>query len=443
MSLDTPSIAFEALLIFVLILANGIFAMTEMAIVSSRKTRLEQMADDGVAGARAALRLANEPNDMLSTVQVGITLIGILTGAFGSGALSQELAKLLKMIPFLAKYSEAISFGLVVALITYTSLIIGELVPKRLALAFPEKIAVFLAGPMSVFSMVSKPIVHLLSFSTQLILRLFRIQPSNEPPITEDEIRILINQGTESGIFEETEKDMVDKIFMLNDIRIGALMTPRTQIEWLDIDDSDELILATCLASKHSWLPAARGKIDDIAGIVYVKELLAQHIAGKPIDVTALSRDLLYIPKNMRALKALELLKSSGAEVALVADEYGGVSGLVTLDDILEQIVGEMPSFGDSEEPDIIQREDGSWLMNGMLPIEEFKDMFDVDELPGEDREHFQTLGGFVVSYLGYIPNITDSLEWNGVKIEVVDMDRTRVDKVLVSVIENPFERLE
>jgi putative hemolysin len=416
-----------------LVLANGIFAMTEMAIVSSRKTRLEQMQDNGVTGARIALQLAKDPNHMLSTVQVGITLIGILTGAFGGGALSQELAKILKTIPFLTRFSEALSLGLVVALITYASLVIGELVPKRIALANPEKIASALAGPMSIFAVITRPVVHILSFSTQVILRLFSIAPSNDPSITEDEIRILINQGTESGIFEETEKDMVDKVFLLNDIRIGALMTPRTQIEWLNMDSSPELILRTCLQSKHSWLPAAQGKIDEIVGVINVKELLIQHIAGKNIDMPTLTRDILYIPKNMRALKALEFLKSSGAEIALVADEYGGVSGLVTLDDILEEIVGDMPSLTEADDPDIIQREDGSWLINGMVPIEEFKDLFDIDQLPGEERDHFHTLGGFVVSYLGYIPHATASIQWNSLRIEVVDMDRTRVDKVLIT----------
>lgn len=433
--MDTPSIGLELLIIIVLILANGVFAMTEMAIVSSRKSRLEQMKDNNIAGARTALQLANEPNDMLSTIQVGITLIGILTGAFGGGTLSQALSQVLKTIPLLSRYSDAISLGIVVAGITYASLIVGELVPKRLALASPEKIAISLAGPMSVFATITKPIVQFLSFSTQQLLRLFSIKPSDEPPITEDEIRILINQGTESGVFEETEKDMVDKVFLLNDIRIGALMTPRTQIEWLNADAPSSLLLTTCLESNHSWLPVAKGKIDEVLGVVFVKELLIQHIAGKEFDVTALSRDILYIPKNMRALKALELLKRSGAEIALVADEYGGVSGLITLDDILEEIVGDMPSSDNGEDPDIVQREDGSWLINGMLSIEEFKDLFDLDELPGEDRDHFHTLGGFIVSYLGYIPSPTTLIHWNGLRIEVVDMDRTRVDKVLITSI--------
>ncbi|MDU4960602.1 MAG: hemolysin family protein [Sporomusaceae bacterium] len=439
--MDTPGIGFELLIVILLILANGVFAMTEMAIVSSRKSRLEQMQDSGVNGARRALQLANEPNHMLSTVQVGITLIGILTGAFGSGAIARELSQLLKTIPLLAKYSDFLGLGIVVAAITYLSLIIGELVPKRLALAFPEKIAVVIAGPMSLFAVITKPVVQLLSISTQAILRLFAIKPSTDPPVTEDEIRILINQGTESGIFEETEKDMVDRVFLLNDIRIGALMTPRTQIEWLNVESEPAAILATCLQSRHSWLPVAQGKIDTIIGVVFVKELLIQHIAGKPVDLAVLARDILYIPKNMRALKALELLKQSGAEIALIADEYGGVSGLVTLDDILEEIVDDMPSAAADEDPDIVQREDGSWLISGMLPIEEFKDLFDLAALPGEDRDHFHTLGGFVVSYLGYIPGPAAFVQWNGLRIEVVDMDRTRVDKLLITRLPSPDEQ--
>ena len=433
--MDDPAISKEIVIIFLLIILNGVFAMAELSIVSARKTRLEQLADNGHAGAAKALFLANQPTYLLSTVQIGITLIGILTGTFGGSTLSGALSKQLKTIPLLAPYSEGLSMVLVVATITYFSLIIGELVPKRLALLYPETIASLLARPMSLFALAAKPVVHFLSFSTQIILRIFYIQKPNEPPVTEEEIKVIINQGAESGVLEKAEQEMVEQIFLLGDMKVGALMTPRTQIQWLDLEDSDQQNLTVITKAKFSRFPVAKDNLDNIIGVVYTKDLLANHILRQSLDLEKSIRNYIYVSKTTPALKVLEMFKQSGEHIALVVDEYGGIAGIITLNDILEQVVGDIPIPGQNNDPDIVQRKDGTWLIDGMLPAEEFKQLFNCKELPLEDREHYQTLGGLVISFFGHIPTIGESFAWNGLNFEVVDMDRLRVDKVLISKI--------
>lgn len=431
--MDTPSIGTEVIIILILIFANGLFALTEMSIVSSRKSRLESMASNGSKGAYAALKLAEEPTPLLSAVQIGITLIGILTGAFGGAKISNYLASILNNIPLLRSYSDAISFTIVVGIITYLSLIVGELVPKKLALNNPEPIAAFVARPMSAFVRLNRPLVHLLSVSTTMVMKLLRAKPPEDPPVTEEEVRVLIGQGAQHGVFEKSEHDMLEKIFILGDMRVGALMTPRTQIKWLDLEDNDQYNLRIIRNTNHLFIPIARGNLDDIVGIVYSNEILANYNPGKPLHLESAARQPLYIPKNTPALKALEKFKETGIYVALIVDEYGGISGLISLYDIVEHIVGDITHLGESEEPDIIAREDGSWLVDGMLPAEELKDLLNIDHLPGEERGYFQTLGGFIVSYLGRIPNTADKFDWNGYNFEIVDMDKARVDKVLIT----------
>lgn len=444
--LDTQSIGSQMALILILIVINGLFAMTEIAIVSSRKTRLEKRANEGDLGAKAALQLAEEPNQLLSTIQVGITLIGIFNGAFGGAVLAGYLAEYLRMVPMLAPYSDALSLALVVTVITYLSLILGELVPKRLALNNPEPIAARVARPMRMFARLASPLVYVLSASTDLVLRLLRVRPSSEPAVTEEEINILIEQGTEAGTFEKTEQDMVQRIFRLGDQRVDDLMTPRNQMVWLDTEDSVQVTIKIITESAHSRFPVARGGLDDLVGIVYTRDLLFDNLVGlvcgekesfdpegPPIDLEKCIRTPLYVPKSMRAFKVLELFKQSGRHEALVLDEYGGILGLVTLHDILEEIVGDMPLIDESDEPMAIQREDGSWLLDGMLPIDDFKDLFNLDELPQEDDDDYRTLGGFANSYLGHIPHAAESFEWGRLRFEIVDMDRVRVDKVLVT----------
>jgi putative hemolysin len=423
----------EGIVVVLLILVNGLFALSEIAVVSARKTRLQQWAEAGNARARAALDLANNPNQFLATIQIGITLIGILAGAFGGATIARELSDILSDIPGLGPYSYPLSLALVVMVITYLSLIVGELVPKRLALNNPERLAMVVAAPMQVLSRVAYPVVHLLGVSTEFLLRLLGMKPSTEPPVTEEEIRALIEQGTQAGMFEEAEQEMVERVFRLGDRRVSAVMTPRTEIVWLDREAAAQEIRRTILESVHSRFLVAEGSLDNVLGVVHAKDLLAHILGEQVVDLAATIQQPLYVPESMRALKALELFKQSGTHIALVIDEYGGIQGLVTPSDILEAIVGDLPEAGEEVEPLAVQRADGSWLLDGMLPVDEFKDLFDLDELPGEDQGIYQTLAGFVIMQLGRIPTAADYFVWEGLKIEVVDMDGNRVDKVLAT----------
>lgn len=435
MESDPANIGLEIILILILILANGLFAMSEIAIVSSRKARLERLADEGGAGARAALQLAKDPTQFLSAVQVGITLIGIGTGAYGGATIAKPFAAFLKTLPGLAPYADSVSMTVVVAAITFLSLIVGELVPKKIALNNPESLAVIIAVPMRLFAKVAAPVVRLLSASTEIILRLIGVKKPDEPPVTEEEIKIMIAEGAEYGTFEPAEKDLVDRVFRFGDMRVSAFVTPRTQIDWLDLEEDDAHNLGILTESGHSWLPVARGSLDEIAGIVKTRNVLAHRLSGERLQLESHIQEPLMVPRSMRAFRLLELFQQSGKHVAVVIDEFGGMTGLVTIHDIFEQLVGEMPQQDEDDIQPIVRREDGSWLIDGLLPIEDFKQHFDLDELPGEDKEHYQTLGGFITSYLGDIPQPADIVEWNGLRLEVLDMDRARVDKVLVTAV--------
>ncbi|MEH1828074.1 MAG: hemolysin family protein [Nostoc sp.] len=425
-------ITFEILIILVLIIANGVFSMSEMAIVSARKVRLQQLANQGDAKARVALKLAESPNHFLSTVQVGISLIGILTGAFGGATIASRVAIYVRLIPLLAPYSEPISFGIVVLLITYFSLIVGELVPKRLALNNPERIASIVAIPMQALAAIASPVVFLLSASTDLILRLLGITASTEPQVTEEEIKILIEQGTEAGTFEEAEQDMVERVFRLGDRPVSYLMTPRPDIVWLDLDDSPEENRQKMVDSAYSRYPVCQGGLDNVLGVIPVTDLLARSFRGEPLDLTIGLRQPVFVPESTRGLKVLELFKQTITHMALVVDEYGVIQGLVTLNDIMSEIVGDVPSTDGQDQPQAVQREDGSWLLDGMLPVEEFLELFGMEEWESEERGSYQTLGGFVITHLGRIPAAADHFEWQSMRIEVMDMDGNRVDKVLV-----------
>ena len=423
----------EILIIFLLLVTNGVFAMAEIAIVSARKARLRQLADAGNSQARAALELAANPNQFLATAQIGITLVGILAGAFGGATIAEEIATRLGDIPFLAPYGETIGVGIVVLGITYFSLIIGELVPKRLALNNAERIASAVAAPMRGLSTIAAPVVRLLSVSTDIVIRLLGIKPSAEPSITPEELRILIEQGTESGVFEESEQDMIESVLRLDERRVGAFMTPRTHIVWFDIEDSPEDIRRKIADSQHSRFPVIKDSLDNVLGIVRAKDLLNQSLAGQPLDLRALLRPPLFIPESMSALKVLELFKQKGTHVALVTDEYGGIQGMVTHNDILEGIVGYIPSAGEPAEPQATRREDGSWLLDGLVHIDKLKEIFDIEKLPDEEHGHYQTVGGFVMTQVRSIPTVGQYFEWGKLRFEVVDMDGRRVDKVLVT----------
>ncbi|ABA22379.1 conserved hypothetical protein [Trichormus variabilis ATCC 29413] len=426
------SITVEILIILVLIIANGIFSMSEMAIVSARKVRLQQLANQGDPKARAALKLAESPNNFLSTVQIGISLIGILTGAFGGATIASRLAVYVRLVPFLSPYSEPVSFGIVVLIITYLSLIIGELVPKRLALNSPERIAAVVAIPMRALATLASPAVHLLSASTDMVLRTMGITPSLEPQVTEEEIKILIEQGTEAGTFEEAEQDMVERVFRLGDRPVSSFMTPRPDIVWLDLEDTTEENRQKMSENGYSRYPVCQGGLDNVLGIIPVTDLLARSLRGDSLDLTVGLRQPVFVPESTRGLKVLELFKQTITHMALVVDEYGVIQGLVTLNDIMSEIVGDVPSADGEEEPQAVQREDGSWLLDGMLAVEDFFELFDLEEWDFEERGSYQTLGGFVITHLGRIPAAADHFEWQGMRIEVMDMDGNRVDKVLV-----------
>ncbi|GAB4234843.1 MAG: hemolysin family protein [Elainellaceae cyanobacterium] len=428
----------EILIILLLVLANGIFAMSEMAIVSARQARLQELANRGNAKAQVALELANSPNRFLSTVQVGITLIGILAGAFGGATLAQSLAPYIAQIPRLQASSDAVAFGIVVIIVTYLSLIIGELVPKRLALNSPEKIAMTIAVPMRFISKLAAPVVNLLSASTDLVLKLLRVNSAvQEPLVTEEEIKILVRQGAEAGMFEEAEQDLVERVFRLGDQQVGALMTPRLEIMWLDLNDPIEINRRKMIERPHTRFPVCQGTLDNVMGFIRVTDVLSLALEGQPIDLIALLQQPLIIPETTHALKVLEFFKQSGTHVALVVDEYGAIQGLVTLNDVLEVIIGDLPFVDQPQESSIIQRDDGSWLVDGLLPIGELKELLEVEELSGEERGNFQTLGGFVVIRLGHIPRASDNFEWNQFRFEIMDMDGNRVDKVLITPLKS------
>lgn len=434
-----PSISFELLIILVLILANGLFAMSEMSIVSARKIRLFDQAEKGDRRAQAALNLANSPNRFLATIQVGITVIGILAGAFGGATLSETFAELLSTIPGLAQYSQPLGFALVVALTAYLSLILGELVPKRLAMNDPEAIAIRIARPMRWLSAIAYPLVHLLSLSTDAVMGLLGIQSTVEDQfVTEDEIKVMVRQGAEAGMFEVAEQDMVERVFRLADQYVTALMTPRLDIVWLDLNDPEEVNRKKIIATGHGRYPVCQNQLDNVLGISHVTDLLPHTLNNQPLDLTNTLRKPLFVPERTTALKVLELFKQSGTHMALVVDEYGVLQGVVTLNDVMEVLIGDIPFADHNYESPIVQREDGSWLLDGMITIDKLKEAFKLGPLPGEERGSYQTLGGFVISQLGRIPSAADYFEWDGLRFEVMDMDGNRVDKILVMPAEPP-----
>jgi putative hemolysin len=378
------------------------------------------------------LDLASFPDRFLSTIQIGITLVGILAGAIGGATIAEQLGTGLSVVPFISPYSEAIGVGIVVLSITYLSLVLGELVPKRLALNNPERIASVMAKPMRALSIAASPAVNLLEVSTQLVFKIMRIQGSKEPPVTEEEIKILIEQGTKLGIFKESEQYMVKNVFRLGDKRVSALMTPRLDIVWLDIGAPYRQIQQKVVSTHYSRFPVCKGSLDDVVGIVKAKEILACSSENDSSTWKKLIKKPLLIPESRSALDTLESFKRARIHMALVIDEYGSVEGLVTTNDILEAIVGDITSSGGAEGY-AVQREDGSWLLDGALSLEDLKEILPVGQLPGEERGLYQTLAGFIMTYLGRVPSDADSFEWRGLRFEVVDMDGKRIDKVLVT----------
>ena len=431
----------EIFLILALILLNGLFALAEMALVSARKVRLQQQAEAGRSGAQAALALAENPTRFLSTVQIGITLIGTLNAAVAGATLSEYLAAWLQQTPRLAPYAEALSVGLVVLAITYLSLVFGELVPKRLALNNAEGIAMRIAGPMQTLSRLVSPLVSLLSVSTRGVLRLLGVKKSQAPAITEEEVKILLQEGAQSGIFEAVEHDILKRVLRLGDRRVSTMMTYRKDVDFLDLDDDPDRLEAAILQAAHARLPVARGGPDQVVGVLPVKSYLARRATGStaqellanPDRLRDLLEEALFVPETLNGLEMLERFKETPTNVALVVDEYGGFLGLLTANDVLEALIGSLPETGEGGDPQIVRRADGSWLLDGRLTIEEAKELLDLRELPGEEDGDYETLGGLMMQQLERIPRSGDAFDWQGRRFEVMDMDGYRVDKVLVS----------
>ncbi|WP_047983750.1 hemolysin family protein [Ornithinibacillus californiensis] len=430
--MDIPLVSIGIVLI--LIVANGIFAMTEIAIVTSRKARLDKIAENGDKRASYALKLAEEPNQLLSTIQIGITLIGVVTGAFGGAAIASQLTPAIAKIESLAPFSSQISLFIVIAITTYLSLIIGELVPKRIGMNNPEKVALSVAKPMYYFSKVGKPLIWVLSKSTEFVLKIFGIKQNNDPDVTEEEITQLIEQGVYSGVVEENEREMVEKIFYMGDQRLGDILTPRTYLEWIDLEDPQEENLEIMNTSNHSSFPVGEGSLDNIRGIIHKKNVFGKLLKNEPFQLEDVVEKALVLPEAMMAFQALEKIKDSGKHQAIVIDEYGGIEGFVTLHDFIEVIVGDMPDLFDVD-PKIVKRDEKTWLADGLIPLETFRRYFEIDEFE-ELRSESHTLGGYITTYLGDIPKVGDFIQVEDLKIEVVDMDHVRVDKVMVTRVE-------
>jgi len=423
----------DVLIVLLLIAINGVFAMSEIALVSSRKVRLQQWADEGNRGAAIALKLSGEPTRFLSTIQIGITSTAILSGVFGEAAIASELAEWMRQFPAMVRYADPVSTAVMVVIITFMSLIFGELVPKRVAMHNPELIATVVARPMRYLSKAGAPLVKLLSLTTDTLLRLIGSGKSKEPSITEEEIRVLMEQGAEEGVFERAEQELVENIFRLDDRRLASIMTPRKEIVCLDIEDSAADNHREMRESGYSRFPVCKGNLDQVIGMVSAKDMLNCMLAGETIDLAHVVKPPLYVPATQSPMQLLEQFKKTRTHIALVIDEYGELEGLVTMNDVLEAIVGDLPESDLADEDEIVQREDGSWLVDGMLAIDRFKEHFDIDSLlPGEDTGNINTLGGFVMFQLGRVPAVTDHFKWHDLAFEVMDMDRTRVDKVLV-----------
>ena len=439
------SLGKECIVILLLIFGNGVFSLLEMSIVSCHQPRLEAMAEEGSKSAKIVLKLRENPNKMFSAVQFGITLMGLLTGVYGGTEMAGPMSQYVAMIPGLEPYAYSVSLTTIVAVITYLTIILGEIVPKRIAINKPEAIACFLARPMLYFCTVSTPLIWFLSASTALVTKVIGMGKPEVQPVTEEEIKILLEQGAELGAFEKEEPELVDRVFRLADMNVSDIMTNRTQVDWIDVEDPDETIMNEMIAFNHIHLPVGRGSLDEFLGMVSVNMVFQKYYdavhSGKNVTMKSLVESSVqkpvFVPESMDIMKVVPVFREHSVHEAAVLDEYGNFSGLLTLHDILEELVGSMPS-GEKEKKEndtrIVQRGPNEWLMEGLLTIEEFKDFFDLeDDLPGEEDDLYKTLAGFVTYGVGRIPKETDTYVWNEFTFEVMDMDNLRVDKILVT----------
>ncbi len=424
----------EFVIVLILIVFNGLLAMSELAVVSAKTPRLQQRAANGSEGARVALELAAEPDRFLSTVQIGITLIGVGTGALGGATLSQPVGNLIESFPGINPSTARTVAGVVVVLaITYLSLVIGELVPKRIALQQAETVATLMSRPLRAMSRVTAPVVSLLAWSSDIVLRLIRQHGSDEETVSVDEVHHLLREGHEAGVFERAETEMVAGVFEVGERAAAELMTPRHRVVFLDLTDTDEDNRAIMLAESHSHFPVSRESTDNVVGIVSTEALWNQHLRGEPFDIRAVMNEPQFVPEIAPVLNVVDQMRSTGTRDAIVVDEYGGVAGLITMSDVLSDIVGELEDDTNTGIKGSVQRADGSWLLDGNFPAHETRELLDIGELPGEESGMFETIGGFVMNQLGHIPQAGESVEIAGYRVEVVDMDGHRIDKLLVA----------
>lgn len=429
----------EIFILLLLILVNGVFVMSEIALVSARKSRLETMGNKGDAKAKVALKLTENPDKFLSTAQIGITLISILTGVYSGDKFSKHLQPFFENIDAFRPYASTISTVIVVILVTFLSIILGELVPKRIGLIMAENIARLVAGPMNLASKVAYPIVWLLNTITTLIFKLFNIKGSKDNAVTEDEIKAMISEGSEHGTIEEEEKDIIERVFHLGDRNITSLMTHRTEIVWFEMEDTVETITARHDQINYSTYPVCDKTVDDIKGILYIKDLLK---APPGTLIKDLAKPALFVPENNSAYKVLEKIKQTKIHSCFIVNEYGTLEGLLTLNDILEAIVGDVPQTG-QEEYEIVARGEGSYLVDAQITFYDFLSHFEKTEWMNEGEHDFDTIAGFVLHELERIPVTGEKFEWRGFEFEIVDMDGQRIDKVLVKIPQQVKENME
>ena len=439
------SLGKQCLVIVLLILGNGVFSMLEMSIVSCRQARLEAIAEEGNKSAEIVLKLRENPKKMFSAVQFGITLLGLLTGVYGGTEMAQPMSKYVAMIPGLEPYAYSVSLTTIVAVVTYLTIIFGEIVPKRIAIDNPEKLSCMLARPMLYFCTLCTPLIWILSASTALVTKMIGVSKPEVHPVTEEEIKLLLEQGAELGAFEKEEPELVDRVFRLADMNVSDIMTNRTQVDWIDLEDSEDLMIKEIISCNHVHLPVGKGSLDEFLGMVMVNTVFQkyydavrtkQHVSLEQIVEESIQKPV-FIPESMDIMKVVAVFREESVHEAAVLDEYGSFSGILTLHDILEELVGSMPS-GEQEKKEnanrIVKRGTNQWLMEGLLTIEEFKDYFEIEEeLPDEEEDLYKTLAGLVTYGIGRIPKEKDTYTWNDFTFEVMKMDNLRVDKLLVT----------
>ena len=423
----------DVVLLVFLIFLNALFAMSEMALTASRKARLQVMVETGDAGAMAAMALHDDPTKFLSTVQIGITSIGVLNGIVGDAAFSAPFALWLEhTFAMHDKAAEITATAMVVVVITFLTIIFGELVPKRLGQMYPESVARLVAQPMNWLSMAARPFVKLLSFCTESTLRLMGIRGGPNRSVTEEEIAASLEEGLDAGVIEAQEHQMVRNVFRLDDRQVGSMMIPRGEIVWLEAAAPAEAVLKVIAADEHSRYPVCRGGLDDVVGVVSAQSLLQQAIGGAGLDITERLQPAVFVPETLSGMELLDQFRASSAQLVFVVDEYGEVQGMITVRDVLEAITGEFTT--PSDDAWAVRRDDGSWLFDGLIPVPELKDRLELKDLPEEGRGRYNTLAGMIMLLLGRLPHTTDSVEWEGWRFEVVDLDGKRVDKVLATL---------